>query len=114
MDDIKAIKKELGELRKIIRRHNKLYYELDAPEIDDFTYDRLMRRLKEIENKYPELITDTSPTQKVGGKARREAGDLYRLLRSGAILVQPSLQWQLNIRRKQQCFHSGSASCLPW
>ncbi len=76
MDDIKAIKKELGELRKIIRRHNKLYYELDAPEIDDFTYDRLMRRLKEIENKYPELITDTSPTQKVGGKARREAGEL--------------------------------------
>ena len=73
---IKEIKKELADLRKKIRRHNRLYYELDKPEISDYEYDMLMRRLKAIEEKYPELITDTSPTQKVGGKARRSAGEL--------------------------------------
>ena len=74
--DIAAVKKELNELRKTIRRHNKLYYELDKPEIDDYEYDMLMKRLREIEAKYPEFITDTSPTQVVGGKARRAAGAL--------------------------------------
>ncbi len=73
IDDIKA---ELNKLRKEIRRHNKLYYEKDAPEIEDFEYDALMRRLKAIEAEFPELITKTSPTQTVGGKATREAGVL--------------------------------------
>ncbi len=64
------------QLRKEIRRHNKKYYELDAPEISDYEYDKLMARLKELEAAYPEFITATSPTQTVGGSARREAGKL--------------------------------------
>ncbi len=64
------------QLRKEIRRHNKKYYELDAPEISDYEYDKLMTRLKELEAAYPEFITPTSPTQLVGGSARREAGKL--------------------------------------
>ena len=76
MESITEIKKELADLRKKIRRHNKLYYELDRPEISDNEYDMLLRRLEEIENRYPELITENSPTQKVGGKARRSAGKL--------------------------------------
>ena len=72
--EISQVKAELLRLRKEIRRHNKKYYELDAPEISDYEYDKLMTRLKELEAAYPEFITPTSPTQLVGGSARREAG----------------------------------------
>ena len=74
--EISQIKAELLRLRKEIRRHNKKYYEQDAPEISDYEYDKLMTRLKELEAAYPEFITPTSPTQLVGGSARREAGKL--------------------------------------
>ena len=74
--EISQVKAELLQLRKEIRRHNKKYYELDAPEISDYEYDKLMSRLKELEAAYPEFITATSPTQTVGGAARREAGKL--------------------------------------
>ena len=74
--DISQVKAELIQLRKEIRRHNKKYYELDAPEITDYEYDKLMSRLKELEAAYPEFITPTSPTQTVGGAARREAGKI--------------------------------------
>ena len=74
--DIAQVKEELSRLRKEIKRHNKKYYELDAPEISDYEYDKLMTRLKDLEAAYPEFITPTSPTQTVGGNARREAGKL--------------------------------------
>ena len=74
--EIFQIKSEIAQLRKEIRRHNKKYYELDAPEISDYEYDKLMARLRELESQYPEFITQTSPTQMVGGSARREAGKL--------------------------------------
>ena len=57
------------ELRKELKRHNDLYYNQDNPEIDDFTYDKMMRELEDIESEFPELITPDSPTQKVGGNA---------------------------------------------
>lgn len=78
MADIKEIKKELQVLRKEIKHHNRRYYDDDDPEISDYEYDQLMLRLKAIEAEYPELITKTSPTQVVGGKARREAGVLVK------------------------------------
>jgi DNA ligase (NAD+) len=56
------------ELRKKIAHHNKRYYELDAPEISDADYDRLMQELKALEGEHPELITPDSPTQRVGGQ----------------------------------------------
>ena len=67
--DFKQAKKRASELAKIIRHHNELYYNQDAPEIEDFEYDALMRELKTIEKEYPELISKNSPTQKVGGAA---------------------------------------------
>ena len=76
MEDVTKIKGELTELRKQIRRHNKKYYEEDNPEISDYEYDQLMQRLKEIEAAYPEFITSRSPTQLVGGQAKRTAGKL--------------------------------------
>jgi len=62
-------KKRHIELTKVIKYHNDLYYNEDAPEIEDFEYDALTRELKQLENEYPILVTDESPTQKVGGKA---------------------------------------------
>ncbi|MDD6163861.1 MAG: NAD-dependent DNA ligase LigA, partial [Anaerovibrio slackiae] len=76
--DIAEVKKELNRLRKEIRHHNKCYYDNDSPEISDYEYDLLMQRLKSLEGAYPELITKTSPTQQVGGTARREAGVLVQ------------------------------------
>lgn len=54
------------ELRSVINYHNRLYYEQDAPEIPDTVYDQFMNELREIERRYPELITPDSPTQRTG------------------------------------------------
>lgn len=74
--DIAEVKAEILSLRREIRRHNKKYYDDDAPEISDAEYDALMNRLKNLEAAYPEFITPASPTQTVGGNARRTAGKL--------------------------------------
>lgn len=55
------------ELRAAIEYNNRLYYEKDAPELEDYQYDALTRELKELEAAFPELVTPSSPTQKVGG-----------------------------------------------
>jgi DNA ligase (NAD+) len=57
-----------AELCAELRRHEHLYYVLDAPEISDAAYDALMNELKRIEAEHPELLTPDSPTQRVGGK----------------------------------------------
>lgn len=54
------------ELRSVISFHNRLYYELDRPEIPDAVYDELMNELRAIEARFPELITPDSPTQRAG------------------------------------------------
>jgi DNA ligase (NAD+) len=56
-------------LAQSLRRHARLYYDLDAPEIDDFAYDALMRELEALEAAHPEWISPDSPTQRVGGAA---------------------------------------------
>src|ERR1041384_1656359 len=61
---------QIDELREQLRHHEYLYYVLDQPEISDAEYDALMRRLKELEDARPELVTPDSPTHRVGGKAR--------------------------------------------
>src|SRR5208282_3693694 len=60
--------KKIEKLREGLRRHEHLYYVLDAPEISDAEYDALMNELKRIEAAHPELLTPDSPTQRVGGK----------------------------------------------
>ena len=62
----KAVQAKIEELRRQINRHNHLYYILDSPEISDAEYDRLMRKLIELEEKHPDLVTPDSPTQRVG------------------------------------------------
>ena len=55
-------------LRQEIRRHNRLYHELDSPEISDVEYDRLFAELRELERVHPELVKPDSPTQAPGGR----------------------------------------------
>jgi DNA ligase (NAD+) len=65
-----AAKHEMEELRDKLRHHEYLYYVLDQPEISDAAYDRLMKRLEELEAAHPALITPDSPTVRVGGTPR--------------------------------------------
>jgi DNA ligase (NAD+) len=64
------IQEKIHSLRDKIRYHEHRYYVLDAPEISDAAYDRLMDELKRLETEHPQLITPDSPTQRVGGKPR--------------------------------------------
>jgi DNA ligase (NAD+) len=66
----KNVEAELEDLREKLHQHEYLYYVLDQPEISDAEYDRMMRRLQELETAHPDLITPDSPTQRVGGKPR--------------------------------------------
>ncbi len=63
---VEQAKQQIDELRSQIEYHNKKYYTEDAPEISDYEYDMLYRRLENLEAAFPELKTDSSPTSKVG------------------------------------------------
>lgn len=67
--DKEQIKSEYEQLCKQAERHNFNYYVLDDPTIEDDEYDRMMRRIKEIEAENPEIVSESSPTQHVGGFA---------------------------------------------
>ena len=66
--DSENASQEIRSLREQIRHHNWRYYVLNQPEISDLEYDRLIQRLIELEGTHPELITEDSPTQRVGGQ----------------------------------------------
>ncbi len=71
---------ELESLREQIRHHNYRYHVLDDPEIPDAEYDRLMRALGDLESQHPELVTDDSPTQRVGDEPIRAFGTVTHKL----------------------------------
>lgn len=64
----KPIEKQIAELRDQIRYHDHRYYVLNDPEISDQKYDKLMDKLKRLEQDHPQLVTEDSPTQRVGGR----------------------------------------------
>jgi DNA ligase (NAD+) len=66
----KDVEKKIEALREKVRHHEYQYYVLDNPEVSDVEFDKLMRRLKDLEAEHPSLITPDSPTQRVGGKPR--------------------------------------------
>ncbi|CAM4272307.1 NAD-dependent DNA ligase LigA [Yersinia intermedia] len=63
---MESIIQQINQLRTSLRHHEHLYHVLDAPEIPDAEYDRLMQQLRSLEAQHPELITHDSPTQRVG------------------------------------------------
>ena len=68
MSEPSAAVERIGALRAEINRHNHLYFALDQPEIGDAQYDDLMRELRELEERRPDLVTSDSPTQRVGSE----------------------------------------------
>lgn len=72
-------------LRKTLEYNSKLYYENDAPEISDYEYDALFRELTELEEKYPEYDSPTSPTKRVGGKALDKFEKFTHIVRMGSL-----------------------------
>jgi DNA ligase (NAD+) len=67
-----SVKSEIEKLRRELERHNRLYYLEAAPEVSDYQFDQMMRRLQELEGKHPEFADANSPSQRVGGAAIEE------------------------------------------
>lgn len=87
---------EVRALRKEIRRHDHLYHSVGEPEISDVAYDRLYRRLTELEKAFPELVTGDSPTQRVGAPPR---SDLPSVQHAAPMLSLDSTQEEADVRR---------------
>ena len=79
------IVKEIEELREKIKYHSKLYYEQDAPEISDYEYDMMYRRLQKLEDEYPQFGSIDSPTQRVGGLALEKFAKVTHIAQMGSL-----------------------------
>lgn len=75
------IKEKIENLRATLRYHSDRYYNDDAPEIEDYEYDMMMRELKGLEEKYPEFDSADSPTKRVGGKADNSFASVEHTIR---------------------------------
>jgi DNA ligase (NAD+) len=78
MNSSQALKR-VTELRDLIEYHNRRYYQLDDPEISDYEYDRLMRELADLEERFPEIDRTASPTQRVGASPLEKFGTVTHL-----------------------------------
>ncbi|MBQ9746064.1 MAG: NAD-dependent DNA ligase LigA [Clostridia bacterium] len=85
MSALQNAAKEAAELREKIDRASKLYYIDDNPDISDYEYDMLFKRLTELEAEFPEIITTDSPTQRVGGKALDKFEKVTHAVRMGSL-----------------------------
>ncbi len=74
MKDAQMTREEYEQLKKTIDEHMDRYYNQDAPVISDFEYDQMMQSLKAAEKENPDWVTPDSPSQKIGGTAKRQAG----------------------------------------
>ena len=84
--NINEAKIEIEKLRGEIAHHSKLYYENDAPEISDYEYDMLYRRLGELEAMFPELDSAASPTHNVGGRAQEKFSKVEHTVKMGSLV----------------------------
>lgn len=80
-DYMEDVKQKIEDLRKTLRYHSDRYYNDDAPEIEDYEYDMMMRELKELEEKYPQYDAVDSPTKRVGGKADNSFESVEHIVR---------------------------------
>ena len=78
--DKKKAKEEIEKLKSELNEHNYRYYVLDSPIVSDAEYDRLMRRLEELEEKFPSLVAPDSPTQRVGAAPIQEFGTVVHTI----------------------------------
>jgi DNA ligase (NAD+) len=103
MEDLEKAKKEIETLKKKIRHHDYRYYVLNQPEVSDAEYDKLMRRLKELEERYPKLKSSDSPTQRVAGrpleKFRQVRHRIPMLSLDNAYSVEELKEWTQRVRK---------------
>ena len=96
-------RQRIEELRRQIHYHNYRYYVLDSPVISDAEYDRLMRELIELEQRYPEFITPDSPTQRVGGMPAEQFEKVPHpapiLSLSNAMNIEELRAWRERVKR---------------
>jgi DNA ligase (NAD+) len=101
--NLEQLETEAESLREQINHHNYRYYVLDDPEITDAEYDRLMRRLEELEQAHPEIRTPDSPTQRVGAAPSQEFGAVRhrRMMLSlgNAMSAEEMLEFDRRIKR---------------
>lgn len=83
--DKNEAKKRLDELKTIIEKANRNYYDLDAPTLEDDEYDAFMRELRGIEQQFPELLTADSPSQRVGGTAQTTFEKVTHTVQMGSL-----------------------------
>lgn len=83
--EINEAKKRLSELKAVIEKANRNYYDLDAPTLEDDEYDALMRELRGIEQQFPELLTADSPSQRVGGTAQSSFEKVTHAVQMGSL-----------------------------
>ncbi|MBO7218048.1 MAG: NAD-dependent DNA ligase LigA [Clostridia bacterium] len=84
--EFKEAKIRIEELSALIKYHNDRYYNQDDPEISDFEYDKLSRELRELEEKFPELRFENSPTQRVGGAASKLFSEVRHTVKMESLL----------------------------
>ena len=80
LESLEKVKELMLKLCEEIEFHNRKYYEEDAPTISDYEYDILYRKLEDLENRYPELILENSPTKKIGGKSSSKFSPVEHLV----------------------------------
>ena len=79
------IRQEMQQLQKEVEHHMHLYYDLDAPELEDFEYDRLIHHLMDLEEQYPEYASPNSPTKRVGGSAMNTFREVPHKVQMGSL-----------------------------
>ncbi len=83
--DINEAKKRVGKLKIQLEKANHNYYDLDAPTLEDDEYDALMRELRGLEQDFPELLTEDSPSQRVGGTAQNTFAPVRHEVQMGSL-----------------------------
>ena len=83
--DINEAKKRVGKLKIQLEKANHNYYDLDAPTLEDDEYDALMRELRGLEQDFPELLTEDSPSQRVGGTAQNTFAKVRHEVQMGSL-----------------------------
>lgn len=79
------IRRKMRELEKQVEHHMHLYYDLDAPELEDYEYDRLIHSLMDLEVQYPQYASPNSPTKRVGGKAQNTFRGVTHKVQMGSL-----------------------------
>lgn len=83
--DIKKASERVSELTELLEKYSYEYYVLDNPTVSDYEFDMLMQELKGIEEEFPELVSETSPTQRVGGTALNTFAKVEHTVQMGSL-----------------------------